>query len=164
MADPFTIATLGGQAIGTIASLFRPKPKFPKLGTGRLRGLASARLATGLAQKQSNIRQLGAAGRLPRGAIASALAGAKQEQIDPNLDLAVQQAEQFNIGQRTRESLASQQRFDDLLGFNMEGLGTLAKIALLRRYGLFDRPELENQGIGVGANILSPGFRFGGIR
>ena len=148
MASPFLIP-LAAQAIGTIANRFlRPKPKFPRVSTGRIRGLASARLATQNALTQANIKQAGAAGRLPSGAIASSLAGVQQNVIDPNLDTQAADIERFNAQQTTNESLASQQSFDEMLNFNLAGAGTLAKLALLRKYGFLGGNGGGGGGIG----------------
>lgn len=157
---PLVPLIAGGMALGTIGSLLRPKPKFPKVSTGRLRGLASARLASQQALTQANIRQTGAAGRLPSGAITSALAaaGARSPTMDPQLDLAAADIERFNVGQETRESLVGQQRFDDILNFNLAGLGALSKIAILSKYGLLNPLEEDNFGEGdQGIDFGQPG-------
>lgn len=132
--------TLGQQAFGTIASLAAPKPKFPKIDSGGLRQAASARIATGTAATQANIKQAGAAGRLPAGAITSALAlsNSRQSAVDPQLDQQLLNIQQFNAGQETRAGLANQQRYEDIVNLNLAGLGTLSKLAILNKYGLIN--------------------------
>lgn len=132
--------TLGQQAISTISSLAAPKPKFPKIDASGLRNVASSRIATGNALTQANIKQAGAAGRLPAGAITSALSevNSRQSAVDPQLDQQHLQIEKFNAGQESRQSLANQQRYEDIVNLNLSGLGTLSKLAILSKYGMIN--------------------------
>lgn len=143
-----TALTLASMAGGTIANLLRPKPKFQKLDVSGMKNRASARLASQNALTESNIKQAGAAGRLPSGAIASSLAAVPKNVVDPNLDSQILNAEKFNAQQDTSESLERSQNFDDLVNFNLAGAGTLSKLAILKKYGFLTGEE-ENPGGGV---------------
>jgi hypothetical protein len=152
------LITAGSMIAGTVANRLRPKPKFSKIDTGRIRGIASARLANQNALTQANIKQAGAARRLPSGAIASNLAGINQQVVDPNLDSAVTDIQRFNAGQETRESLAQTENFDNMLNFNLAGAGTLAKLALLRRHGFLGAKTEEGQGGNINELATSIGL------
>lgn len=137
------LLTGGGILAGSILNRFRPKEKFKKIDTSRIRSTASARTASQNALQQANIKQAGAAGRLPQGAIASSLARAKASTVDPALDSQILNAEKFNANQDTRASLTESSNFDDLVNFNLSGAGTLAKLSMLRKYGFLGGSDAQ---------------------
>jgi len=135
-------SVVAGEAVNRISGALRKKPKVRKINEGRLASLSSARAATQNALTQSNIKQAGAANRLPAGALSAALsnAGVKSPLSDPGFETARLGVEQFNIGQENRVEGLNAQEFDSSRNFSLRGLGTLSKIALLAKMGLLS-PE-----------------------
>ena len=137
---------------------------------GNIRQGVQSRLNPYIAKSQADIKQVGAAGRLPEGATQSALGG-----IAPKVAQQMGQFETQLQGQQ-RSSLANylqmQQQYDaakmaheqgnaqGIAAINQQGLGNMSKIALLWSAGLFNDPSQQaiQGGSNRAASILAGGF------
>jgi len=103
-----------------------------------VRSNIGASIDAGTAKRTADIKQAGAAGRLPKGSTQTALASANQrgERSKGRAFSAVEAQKLPLANLQLRKDLLERENFDEAVNFGLSGVGTAGKLLLLNKAGL----------------------------